>query len=249
MRGLRLKRTGLSCPDALWPHVTRLVRAGIFGIDCILRHWYGVRAYSSCDDALLRIAVANAATELVLADGTHVMPGDLVIELHIWNERIPTLGLPGRNLFWACCVKNRIRRSLSELARYLELNPALHPYVAVHAEAFPMTERAARKLARVAACFGLMQAAPELPADWGHGMLAWLLAWACNPGSVSGKQLRPFRHEFWMSALELRTRYLREPTSVAIFHNNAESTHPTEQVDGDAAGERSIAMAMMARLL
>jgi hypothetical protein len=232
MRSRRFNNTVPPCRGFLWPRAAHLGRAGIFGIDSILRRWYGVRAYSSSDNALLRISPAKATTHLVLADGTRVTPGDAVIDLHIWNERVPTLGLPGRNLFWACRVRNRIRHSLSELAQYLEVESDLGRYVAVRAEAFPLTERAARTLTRVAARFGLTQASPELPADWGHGMLVWFLAWACNPGSVSGKQLRPFRHEFWMSAAELRARYLMELPALAIFRDNTGSKYAIAQVAG-----------------
>ena len=192
-------------------------RIGVFGMDWLLRRWYGVRSYSSSDSALLRIAATKATRQLTLIDGTRVAIGDLVIELHIWNERVPRLGLPTHSLAWACKVNRCIQHSLSDLARCLEVDRELRRYVAIRAEAFPMSERSARKLARLAAGVGLVQAAPEQRADWGHGMLAWLLTWACNPGSVSGKKSRPCRREFWMSAVELRARYLMQPAVVAVL--------------------------------
>jgi len=187
--------------------VIRAASAGIFAMDAALRGWYGVRPYSYTDDILLRIADRKSVRQVLLEDGTRVHPGDPVLDLHIWNERIAVLGLPEGNLGWACRVKNRVRNSLEQLACHLEADPAFHRYVAVRAEAVVLSESAARRFSRIAARFGLKSTMPERSADWGHGMLALLLAWACNPARTFRGRYRPIRREFWISATELRSRY------------------------------------------
>jgi hypothetical protein len=191
------------------PGVVRAASSAIFALDAALRGWYGVRPYSYADGVLLRIADGKSDTRVSLEDGTHILPDDPVLELHIWNERVAVLGLPGRNLGWACRVKTRVRNSLHELACRLECDARFGRYVAVRAEAVVLSESAARRFSQIAARFGLEATKPERSASWGHGMLALLLAWACNPAKTFRGHYRPIRREYWISAMELRSRYYR----------------------------------------
>jgi hypothetical protein len=189
--------------------LTRIGRAGVFGIDWVLRRWYGVYEFSTTDDNLLRISVQVAKVPLTLSDGTRVMQGDAIIDLHIWNERVPTLGALGPSLVWASRAKHRIERSLIALSRHLEQHDELDRCVALRAVAIFVGGRAAGKATRIAAHYGLMPPLDARRADLGHGLLAWGLAWACNPASLVGKRLKPMRYEFWMSTQALREAYLR----------------------------------------
>jgi hypothetical protein len=218
------------------PCILRLASGGIFIIDAALRRWYGVRSYCVTSETLLRIATTRAARHIVLDDGTRIAPGDPVIELHIWNERLPALGLPGRNLAWACRVKRRMQHSLHRLAEHLERVPELRGYAAVHAEAFACSERAARRLAWIAARFGLMPIAPEQPVGWGQKMLTLLLTWACNPGRTLGRKQQPVRREFWISATEFRVRYAARPAIPASCVAIAEPTRTVRRQSNRRAG-------------
>ena len=183
-------------------------RAGIYGIDWLLRRWYGVYEFSRTDDNLLRIAVRVANASLTLSDGTKVTPGDPIIDLHIWNERVPSLGALGPSLVWASRVNRRIERSLSALAGHLDQRDDLDGCVALRAVAIFLSSRAARKATRIAARYGLTPPLEARRADLGHGLLAFGLTWACNPASLVGKRLTPTRYEFWMSSPALRQTYL-----------------------------------------
>jgi hypothetical protein len=183
-------------------------RAGIYGIDWLLRRWYGVYEFSRTDDNLLRIAVRVANASLTLSDGTKVTPGDPIIDLHIWNERVPSLGALGPSLVWASRVNRRIERSLSALAGHLDQRDDLDGCVALRAVAIFLSSRAARKATRIAARYGLTPPLEARRADLGHGLLAFGLTWACNPASLVGKRLTPTRYEFWMSSQALRETYL-----------------------------------------
>jgi hypothetical protein len=183
-------------------------RAGVYGIDWLLRRWYGVYEFSRTDDNLLRISVGVAKTSLTLSDGTRVMQGDAIIDLHIWNERVPTLGALGPSLVWASRAKRRIERSLIALGRHVDQHDELDRCVALRAVAIFVGGRAAGKVTRIAARYGLMPPLEARRADLGHGLLAFGLAWACNPASLVGKRLKPMRYEFWMSTQALRETYL-----------------------------------------
>lgn len=212
MRGSLAGHAGTPRRSRAVPRLARFMSCGIFAMDAVLRRWYGVHVYSTADNVLLRIALTKSSARVVLEDGTLIMPGDPVIDLHIWNERVPALGLPEHSLVWACRVKNRIQASLRQLAHQLNDSTELHGYVAVHAEAIALTARSARRFARLAARFGLVQSTPAQPADWGRGMLSLLLRWACNPGGAAKRRLRPVRQEFWISTTQLRLRYLNGAT-------------------------------------
>jgi len=183
-------------------------RAGIYGIDWLLRRWYGVYEFSRTDDNLLRISARVAKASLTLSDGTKVAPGDPIIDLHIWNERVPTLGALGPSLVWASRVNRRIERSLIALARHLDQRDDLNRCVALRAVAIFVSRRAAGKATRIAARYGLTPPLEARRADLGHGLLAFGLTWACNPASLVGKRLTPTRYEFWMSSPALRQTYL-----------------------------------------
>ena len=131
-------------------------RAGVFGIDWLLRRWYGVYEFSWTDDDLLRISISVAKASLTLSDGTRVTQGDPIINLHIWNERVPTLGALGPSLVWASRAKHRIERSLIALGRHLDQHDELDRCVALRAVAIFVGGRAAGKATRIAAHYGLM---------------------------------------------------------------------------------------------
>lgn len=211
---------------------SNLLRAGIFCIDWLLRRWYGVYQFSATEDDLLRVAVSVADVALTLSDGTHVMPGDQIIDLHIWNERVPRLGPLGPSLAWASRVRHRIERSLVALASHLESQKSFERCIALRAAPVFVSDRGSRKLARIAERCGLTRPIDARRAGLGHGMLAFGLAWACNPESLAGQQFNPMRHEFWISRKAFRERYMAGKPSVtgggALRSPAAVSQQPTE---------------------
>jgi hypothetical protein len=185
-----------------------VICVGIYCIDWLLRCWYGVYAYSKTDNDLLRVSIRRVETPTTLSDGTRVHRGDVVVDLHIWNERIPALGPLGPSLVWASRTKRRIELSLVTLAHHLESQDGLDRCAAVRAEVVFVSGQGARKLEHIAEHYGLTPAVDSQRADLGHGLLAYGLAWACNPESLNKKRFRPMRYEFWISGVAFRERYM-----------------------------------------
>jgi len=96
------------------------LRAAIKGLDLILRLCYGIREYSRDPDCILRLGFSRSRRDLVLADGTRVTKGELVGDLHLWNERLPVMPPGGPGLRWAVEFQRKARRSLELLADLLE---------------------------------------------------------------------------------------------------------------------------------
>ena len=224
--------------------VARIVRTasgGVFAIDAILRCLYGVRSCCYAEGTVLRVARTKFHAAVSLEDGTSIPPGDPVLDLHIWNERLSALGTPGPNLAWACRVKNRVQASLRELAWRLECDGTLSRYLAVRANVVVLSASAARKFSRIAGRFGLVPTKAEQPAGWGHGMLVLLLAWACNPGRAFRGCYQPVHREFWISAIELRSRYPHIPLAISssvglLICEDSESSR--QNVDSERLGKQ-----------
>jgi hypothetical protein len=183
------------------------LRGAVFCIDWMLRRWYGVHAFSSQPDDLLRIAVKAADHALVLPDGTHVAAGDMILDLHIWNERILGLGTPGSTLAWASRVRRRVDRSLTALAAHIESDPSLRSCKALHAETVFVAGRGATRATRIAARLGLSSGTGGRPAALGETLVGFGLAWACNPHSLRGKPFKRSRNELWISCTAFIERY------------------------------------------
>jgi hypothetical protein len=160
-----------------------MIRGGIKALDWVLRRWYGIYVYSETRDDLLRAAIRTIDVPIILPDGTRVRRGDLVVDLHIWNERVPTLGPLGPSLARASRLRYRIEHSLTALAHHLELRGCLDHCAAVHAEVAVVSGHGARKLARTAERYGLTLSVSR-QAHLGSGLLAYGLAWSCNPMSL-----------------------------------------------------------------
>jgi len=105
-------------------------------------------------------------------------------------------------------AEQRIEHSLAVLATHVETNPSLAQCKAFRAEAVFLTGRQAKTLSRIAGRLGFGARIAPRPADPGHTMLAFALAWACQPSATMPRRLRASRNTFWMSRRTLRDRHL-----------------------------------------
>jgi ceramide glucosyltransferase len=106
----------------------------IRGLDGLLRRYYHIFEFSRNEQCLLRLSVAESENDVVLADGTRVRPGDLIGELHLWNEHIPPLPGEGPSLRWALAFQRRMIQSLRELAGCIQVDPDLRQIKAFRGE-------------------------------------------------------------------------------------------------------------------
>ncbi len=116
------------------PLSTRMLRKLIRGVDAWLRRGIGIVEFEQGEDALVRIGTGRAERAMELSDGTRLQPGDLLLELHFWNEHLMTLPSAGPTLRWAVSTRRQVTRSLHRLAAYLQRTPDL-PEVPTTAEA------------------------------------------------------------------------------------------------------------------
>lgn len=190
----------------------RVARGVIFALDRLLRRALGIFEYSTHPDCMLRAAIVPAPADLVLTDGSRIERGRPIVDLHLWNEHVPSMAQGGPDLAWVTAFDRQLRLSLSELAAYLTRHPELSAVHAVRIEtAFGRPDADMNRIGRR---FGFEIVRDSRP----RGALARLhrfaanflflaLTWAYNPASLAGKRFRRHHDEYWMSRAALEARY------------------------------------------
>lgn len=195
--------------------MTRVIGKVVLWIDRVLRRIYGIYEFSSSSDCILRLAVTKARKARNLEDGTAVAPGDLIGELHLWNEHIPKMGEGGPDLGWGAQFYRLLTRSLRYLAEYADGDSSMTGVKAFRAsvraggEAGYTVERLARRLG-----FQVLPAQEEAGLMrrlylFFDGLYGAGLVLAFNRPSLKGKSLLSLsgQRELWISRRTLLERY------------------------------------------
>jgi len=95
----------------------------IRSFDALVRRLQGVFEFSTDSDCILRLRQAHLPQALSLTEGLFPA-GTPFLELHLWNERVPPFPPTGADLAWASQAAHQLRRSLRELAGYLQVEPS-----------------------------------------------------------------------------------------------------------------------------
>jgi hypothetical protein len=180
-------------------------RATIKVLDRILRHILGIREFSREPGCVLRYSEDRARTTVILPNGEAVQPGDLILELHFWNDRL------GRDLNQRTSprpLRSALRRSLVLLAEQLQSNKNFANVRAVHATLARLPSRSCR----INHPFGCtLRTEPRSNKrrlhDCLENLLIHSLRWTFNPWNVKQTSLRLNRIELWISVSELQARF------------------------------------------
>lgn len=115
-------------------------------------------------------------------DGTHLSPGDPILELHFWNERLPTPRKKDAAIQWGLDFLRRLRSSLDLLAVYVNPTPRSGSVAAIHAEIGFLQASQPQELYRLAHHLGFELRTGEAPgfrfwkyAFWQNVFSWWLM--------------------------------------------------------------------------
>lgn len=203
------------------------VDRAVLAIDRSLRRAKGIFEFSDDDDCILRIAVIPSETRILLPDGTELRPEDPIVDLHLWNERVPNLGHGG--LAWGAAFRTCMRASMTLLAEYLRSEPDLKEVKACRARVAFLRDRRVQRAARH---LGFVSAVPDqsLP-DHVHEFLEvfliYGLTWVFNPDALPHKACLPQRSYLWMSRKELFRRYGSRAGKQRVAMIHARGENPT----------------------
>jgi len=189
-------------------------RAAVRGLDVLVRRAYHVREFTQDENCILRIALGRSAKDMTLSDGTRVERGEVVGELHLWNERLPRMDEEGPSLQWALTTYRLWRASLKKLTAYLENDPQFENIRAFRGESALLKDDLEGSALFERLGFDLVRrnrtSRLERFAEFWENLYTWWLVWTFNPGSLRSKNLsRMERAQIWISRRALIEKYGR----------------------------------------
>ncbi len=187
-------------------------RWAVRGLDAIVRRAYGVREFTKDENCVLRIALGRSTKEMVLFDGTRIEKGEVIGELHLWNEHLPRIDEEGPSLEWALKAYRLWRDSLKKLSSYLQEESQLGHIRAFRGETAFFTKDLEEKALFERMGFDLVRANRnswlERFGEFWENLYTWWLIWTFNPGSLRGKKLSCMeRAQIWISRRTLIEKY------------------------------------------
>jgi ceramide glucosyltransferase len=176
-------------------------------LDATIRRAGGFIEFDDEPDGLFRIKLARAHAQLTFTDGTRLVPGDVMGELHWRNEVIPQMDDQGIDLGWGLTFSRRLHRSFAALARSVRSDPRLEDLAAVRGNLYLSAVHSPEAVSRVLARLGFedVAAAGDGPLEQVRRGYATLLLRTFHPAASNGRRLR--RHLIWMSRAALLERY------------------------------------------
>jgi hypothetical protein len=179
------------------------MRTLVRSFDAFLRRCLGIVALSSDPECLLRVRITRSAHTVSLPGG-HVSAGAQVLELHLWNERVPPMPPEGPDLAWARQTQRLFLGSLREAARQLRENPGMAGVQAVAGTTvliFGADGVARTKLVQSLgfSVFPVHSSLGRFGELWENSYTRALM-WAYNPSSVRDLRITDMhRDEFWIA--------------------------------------------------
>ncbi len=194
--------------------ISAIGRAAVRGLDTLVRRAYHVREFTQDEGCILRTALGRSAREITLSDGTRIEKGEVVGELHLWNEHLPRMDEEGPSLEWALKTYRLLIASLKRLAAYLEDEPQFESVRAFRGEAAFSKESLEGSALFERLGFDLVRTdrAGKLKrfGEFWENVYAWGLIWTFNPGSLRRKEFFHLeRAQLWISRQALLERYGR----------------------------------------
>jgi hypothetical protein len=192
-----------------WP--ARLV----FALDALLRRRIGIIEYSADPDCVFRIELRQLKHAITLSDGTALLPGEEIVQLHLCTERLPRYDGAGATFDWARRFSRLFISSLQELASYLSRHD-LRQVQGVRADAAFGTAEHMDQVLRFCGHYGFKPVRDNAPVTFGshlhrlgENMLISLLILAHNRRAFRLDCLRRSRADVFLTRAELDERFGR----------------------------------------
>lgn len=183
-------------------------------LDHHLRRRQGIIEYTDSPDCIFRMQVLSSDQDVLLSDGTRVRPGDRIIELHFWNEQLPTVRQIGSALTWARHMAKCAEISMRELARHLASRADLKDVRAVRGNLSLGSADRSNQIARLVSRYGFERIPPASPMKLtervhrlGENILISMLVLARNASALRTDTLWRGRVRVYLSRRALEQRY------------------------------------------
>jgi hypothetical protein len=197
----------------------------IFALDAWLRRRQAVADYSSHPSCVFRLGVTRSHRTLVLRDGTRLKAGQRMIELHFWNEHIPSVPPNGATIRWARQMQKSISISLCELSRHLSSRPDLRDISVICADVPSATRAQCRQIEHIMGYYGFETVMEVEPLELhehihrlGENILISLTIFAQNAPALRLDTLMRVRVPIYLSRQKLERKFgdLNETAAGAV---------------------------------
>lgn len=179
-------------------------------LDRALRRAGHIHEYSDDAACLFRYRVITAPNPFLLG-GETIPSGAPLLEIHLWNERVPPIPMKGPDLGWGKRFQHAIVDGLRHLAAHVETQPQLLEARAVGGTTLVFSYNrgigAGRALARHG--FLTVEIPPRrAPFELGERILCWLLAREFQDVAPPLREfLQTPRSQSWVPMGDFRRRY------------------------------------------
>jgi hypothetical protein len=188
----------------------------VFGLDGWLRRRAGVIEYSTDPNCVFRIEPRRLDHAITLSNGTTLLPGEEIVQLHFWTERIPQYDGAGATFEWARRFNQGFHSSLRELASFLSKGD-LQAVKGVRASVALGTAEHIDQVLRFCSHYGFTPVRDTAPVTalshlhrFGENILISLLILAHNRRAFRLDCLRRSRADVFLTRAELDERFGRK---------------------------------------
>ncbi len=182
---------------------TATLRKAVRGLDEHLSRRENVQRFTDDPSCILRYALTTAPRTFALSDGTEVKAGDVVADIHCWNDRVASMPKGGPDLAWAQKTSTGLKRSLRLLAGALLTAPVLADVRACRAKVnFVGAGGSNASVSRIIHRMGFEdvdEGARARVHDAFENVLIGLLVWTHNPEALRRDKLVRERRPVWSS--------------------------------------------------
>lgn len=187
--------------------LTTFLRQMIQRLDSRLRRKLGIFEYWDHPHCMFRVQVARADRKLIIPGG-EVAAGTKIVELHIWNDHIPTIATDGKSVARSVKGFRMFKHSLTELAIQVKQDPRMSGVQAVGGlmplftvgDSYP----AEKMLTRLGFAVHPHHGDGRFFSLLGKQMHGWMIMWAFNPVTLKNRDLFGLRWaDCWMSIDDL----------------------------------------------
>lgn len=185
--------------------------SAVYFLDRALRSLLGIIEFCDSDLCILRIAFRRARSDIDLGNGARTNKSDELIELHFWNEHLPSVRDCQSPFGWAVRFRSQMRTSLDLLAAYSERDPKLQNATVFFARlVLPLDGRWPKGVC-VADDFGFAVIQPPRTLtqrfhDALENVLIHALVWAFRPRKIRRRRAALERAHWWISRKDLLDR-------------------------------------------
>jgi hypothetical protein len=180
-------------------------------LDRTLCRRLGIFEFSGSPDCVFRARLLPAPHPLAVPGGM-VAAGEPVLELHLWNERIPPLPGTGASMAWAARGARLMRTSLNELAQLVSDDRRFAGVAAVGGSTWLFSGDGGLGGSTVLERMGFQVCEHPVRGVTGlsERLYGWALMWSYNPVSACPGRLRSMRRTtFWATREQFLAKHRR----------------------------------------